>query len=332
MRTGHPAVDASMMEHALALGGAVRGETSPNPWVGAVVVGDEGVLASGATEPPGGRHAEVVALDAAGARARGATLYVTLEPCSHVGRTPACTGRIIEAGVRRVVVGVEDPDAHVRGSGLAALRAAGVDVTVGVLEAEVRRSLAPYLHHRSTGRPYVVLKWAQSLDGRIAAADGSSKWITSEEARRDAHALRAACDAILVGAGTVRADDPALTVRLGTSDRQPLRVVLGHAPPGARVQPCVELSGPLADVLDELGARGVLQLLVEGGASVAHEFVEAGLVDRFVVYIAPVLFGGDDGAPALRGPGAPTIADVARGRFVSVVRVGEDLRVEVETQ
>jgi diaminohydroxyphosphoribosylaminopyrimidine deaminase/5-amino-6-(5-phosphoribosylamino)uracil reductase len=321
-----------MMQHALALGEAVRGETSPNPWVGAVVVDDTGVVASGATEPPGGRHAEVVALDAAGARARDATLVVTLEPCNHIGRTPACTARIIEAGVRRVVVGVVDPDSHVRGSGLAALRAAGVEVTIGVLEGEVSRSLAPYLHHRRTGRPYVVLKWAQSLDGRTAAADGSSRWITSEAARRDAHALRAESDAILVGAGTVRADDPSLTVRLGTPARQPLRVVLGHAPPHARVQPCIELAGPLEDVLVDLGARGVLQLLVEGGASVSREFVAAGLVDRFVVYVAPVLFGGDDGSPAMRGPGAPTIDDVARGRFVSVVRVGEDLRVEVETQ
>lgn len=323
-------IDDEMMAHALAVGREARHSARPNPWVGAVVVDDRGVvLASAATEPPGERHAEVAALDAAGHAAVGATLYVTLEPCAHTGRTPPCTERVLASGVARVVVGVSDPDRRVSGKGIADLRAAGVQVDVGVGAAEVRDDLAPYLHHRMTGRPYVVLKWAATLDGRTAASDGSSKWITSEAARRDAHRLRADSDAVLVGAGTVRRDDPSLTVRLDGVDRQPLRVVLGHAPPTARVQPCLEYEGDLVAMLEDLGERGVLQLLVEGGAHVAHDFVAARLVDRYVAYVAAAVLGGDDGSPVLAGVGAPSIGDASRGRFVSVTRVGEDLRVEV---
>jgi diaminohydroxyphosphoribosylaminopyrimidine deaminase/5-amino-6-(5-phosphoribosylamino)uracil reductase len=273
----------------------------------------------------------VAALAAAGVAARGATLYVTLEPCAHHGRTPPCTDAIVGAGVARVVVGVEDPDPLVAGGGVAALRAAGIDVTVGVAADEVAEQLAPYLKHRTTGQPWVVLKMAASLDARTAAPDGTSRWITGEAARHDVHVLRSRSDAVLVGAGTVRVDDPELTVRLndGLDHPQPLRVVLGQAPPGARVQPALELSGDLGDVLNELGRRGVVQLLVEGGATVAHEFHAAGLVDRYVLYLAPVFFGGDDGRPLFAGPGAGTIGDVWRGRLVSIERLGEDLRVEV---
>ncbi|HEX3333806.1 MAG TPA: bifunctional diaminohydroxyphosphoribosylaminopyrimidine deaminase/5-amino-6-(5-phosphoribosylamino)uracil reductase RibD, partial [Acidimicrobiales bacterium] len=333
------------MRRAMALAAEVRTTTAPNPWVGAVVVpaGTDAAAAAagaapsfeGATAPPGGPHAEVMALAAAGDAARGATLYATLEPCAHHGRTPPCTDAIIEAGVARVVIGIEDPDPLVAGRGIAALEAAGVDVSVGVAADEVAEQLAPYLKHRSTGSPWVVLKMAASLDGRTAAPDGTSRWITGEAARRDAHQLRARSDAVLVGAGTVRADDPELTVRLG-GDRdgpgdgpQPLRVVLGHAPADAKVRPALELGGDLPEVLAELGRRGVLQLLVEGGATVAHEFHAAGLVDRYVVYLAPVFFGGDDARPLFAGPGAGTIADVWRGKLVSVERLGDDLRVEV---
>ena len=325
-------IDVEMMAHAAAVGLAARPQARPNPWVGAVVVDQHhAVVASGATEPPGGRHAEVVALDAAGEAAHGSTLYVTLEPCAHTGRTPPCTERIVAAGVARVVVAIEDPDVRVSGRGLEDLRAAGIAVDVGTGADAVSRDLAAYLHHRTTGRPYVVLKWAATLDGRTAAPDGSSRWITSEAARRDVHRLRAESDAVLVGAGTVRRDDPELTVRLGGFDRQPLRVVLGNAPRDARVHPCLEYSGDLGALLDDLGSRGVLQLLVEGGAHVAHEFASAGLIDRYVAYLAPALLAGDDGAPVFWGPGAPTIASARRGRFVSIVAVGEDLRVEVET-
>jgi len=365
--------DLEHMRRAIALAAGVRARTAPNPWVGAVVVppGDATETYEGATAPPGGPHAEVTALAAAGAAARGATLYVTLEPCAHQGRTPPCTDAIVEAGVARVVVGVEDPDPRVAGRGLAGLREAGIQVSTGAAADEVAEQLAPYLKHRRTGHPWVVLKMAASLDARTAAPDGTSRWITGEAARRDVHLLRARSDAVLVGAGTVRADDPQLTVRLddgeGDGDRggvdktrdkirdqtpdrgeggaegggegrgegepqprrQPLRVVLGQAPVDAKVRPALELSGDLHDVLAELGRRGVLQLLVEGGATVAHDFHAAGLVDRYVLYLAPVFFGGDDARPLFAGPGAGTIADVWRGRLVSVERLGDDLRVEV---
>lgn len=316
------------MARAVELAASVRTETSPNPWVGCVVVAPDGSWFGGATEPPGGRHAERVALDAAGEQARGAAVYVTLEPCAHHGRTPPCADALIAAGVARVVVAVEDPDPNVAGQGIARLRAAGIDVEVGASAGEVEEQLAPYLKHRRTGRPWVVLKLAASLDGRTAAPDGSSRWITSAEARADAHRLRAESDAVLVGAGTVRADDPELTVRL-VEGRDPLRVVLGTAPPGAKVHPCLELSGDLGAVLDELGRRGVLQLMVEGGATVAGAFHRAGLVDRYVLYLAPVLFGGDDARALFSGPGAATMDAVWRGEIVSVRTVGPDLRVEL---
>src|SRR6516164_2267677 len=213
--------DVERMRRAMALAAEVRTTTAPNPWVGCVVVptragsgaGTTDVF-EGATAPPGGPHAEVSALDRAGERARGATLYVTLEPCAHHGRTPPCTDAIIEAGVARVVIGIEDPDPHVAGRGIALLREAGIDVTVGVAADEVVAQLAPYLKHRTTGHPWVVLKMASSLYGRTAAPDGTSRWITGEASRRDVHRLRADSDAVLVGAGTVRVDDPELTVRL----------------------------------------------------------------------------------------------------------------------
>jgi diaminohydroxyphosphoribosylaminopyrimidine deaminase/5-amino-6-(5-phosphoribosylamino)uracil reductase len=311
---------------------AVRATTSPNPWVGAAIVGADGALvATGATEPPGGRHAEIVALDAAGDAARDATLVCTLEPCSHHGRTPPCTDAIIAAGIRRVVVAITDPDPKVAGTGIAALRDAGVEVDVGVLAAEAEVQLAAYLHHRRTGRPYVICKLAMSVDGGIAAPDGSSQWITGEAARCDAHRLRADSDAILVGAGTVRTDDPALTVRHVDGD-DPLRVVLGTAPAGAKVHPCLEWDGNLADLLDELGGRGVLQLMVEGGAGVVGSFHTAALVDRYVLYVAPALFGGADARAAIGGATAPTIADIWRGRFERIERVGDDIRIELIPQ
>lgn len=320
------------MRRALAASAAARRRSSPNPWVGCVVVSEGGeVVGEGATEPPGGRHAEVVALEVAGEAARGGTLYVTLEPCSHEGRTPPCVGRLQEAGLARVVVGVNDPDPRVAGEGISYLERAGIEVATGVLAGEVEDNLAPYLAHRRSGRPYVVLKLALTLDGRLAAPDGSSKWITGKEARADAHELRADSDAVLVGAGTVRADDPELTARLEgePAGRQPLRVVLGRAPSEARLRPALELSGDLRGVLDELGRRGVMQLLVEGGAAVAGDFHRSGLVDRYVFYLAPALLGGEDGRPAFAGPGAATMAEAFRGELVAVRRLGPDLRVDL---
>jgi len=303
---------------------------SPNPWVGVVILSADGeVVARGTTEAPGGRHAEVVALEAAGPAAAGGTLVTTLEPCVHTGRTPPCTEAIVEAGVRRLVVGVPDPDDRVAGRGLAALRNAGLEVVVGVCEEQVRRQLAPYLHHRRTGRPFVVCKLAATLDGATAAPDGSSRWITGLEARRDAHRLRAESDAVLVGAGTVLADDPQLTVR-HVAGPDPRRVVLGRVPATAKIRPCLEWDGPITDLLDELGRQGVLQLLVEGGAAVAGALHALRLVDRYVLYFAPALLGGSGGHPVLDGAPAPTIEAVWRGRLVGVTTLGEDLRVELE--
>ncbi|MHB1534235.1 MAG: bifunctional diaminohydroxyphosphoribosylaminopyrimidine deaminase/5-amino-6-(5-phosphoribosylamino)uracil reductase RibD [Acidimicrobiales bacterium] len=323
-------VDAAWMAEAQSLAEGVRTTAPPNPWVGCVVVpADDGPAFEGATAPAGGPHAEAEALALAGDAARGATVYVTLEPCSHHGRTPPCADALLAAGVARVVVALEDPDPRVRGTGIARLRAAGVPVDVGLGAEAVSASLAPYLKQRRTGRPWVVLKLAATLDGRIAAPDRSSRWITGVQARLDGHRLRAESDAIVVGAGTVRADDPALTTR-DVAGRDPLRVVLGRADPTARIQPALELEGDPADIIDRLGRRGVLQVLVEGGASVAYAFHRAGLIDRYVLYLAPALLGGDDGVPMFSGAGATTMSEAWRGRLISVTTLGEDLRLEME--
>ncbi len=307
----------------------------PNPWVGAVLVAADGTSYEGSTRRPGGHHAEREVLARAGERARGGTLYVTLEPCSFHGRTPPCADAVVSAGVRRVVVAVTDPDERVAGAGVEAMRRAGIEVEIGPGADAVEAQLAPYLTQRRTGRPFVVLKLATTLDGRVAAPDGTSQWITGPDARADAHRVRAESDAIIVGAGTVRADDPRLTVRgVDTPDgapvREPLRVVLGRAPEGAAVHPCLELSGPPGDILDQLGARGdVLQVMIEGGAGVAGSFHRAGLVDHYVLYLAPALLGGADGRPVFDGPGAPSIDGLWRGRLVSSRQVGEDLRLDL---
>jgi diaminohydroxyphosphoribosylaminopyrimidine deaminase/5-amino-6-(5-phosphoribosylamino)uracil reductase len=321
--------DDIAMARAIAAAARSRTVAPPNPWVGAVVVTPGGDLFEGTTSAPGGPHAEVVALEAAGPAAGGATLYSTLEPCVHHGRTPPCTDAIVATGIARVVVGIEDPDPNVGGRGVATLRAAGVEVEVGVLAEQVRHQLRAYLTHRRTGRPWIVLKLAATLDGRTAAPDGTSQWITGPEARTDAHRLRAESDAVIVGAGTVRADDPSLTVRL-VEGPDPLRVVLGRAPEGARVHPALELDGPLPEVLDHLGRLGVVQALVEGGAGVAGRFHREGLVDRYVLYLAPALFGGEDALGLFTGPGAASIDDVWRGHIVHVERLGEDLKIEIE--
>ncbi len=328
--SGEGGDDLTAMRRALTLAASVRTHTAPNPWVGCVIVTAEGEHFEGATAPPSGPHAEATALAAAGDKARGATLYSTLEPCAHHGRTGPCAAAIASAGLSRVVVGIVDPDPQVAGRGIEHLRRHAVQVDVGVGADEVEECLAPYLKHRRTGRPWVILKLAATLDGRIAAPDGTSKWLTSAAARADVQHLRAQSDAVLVGAGTVRADDPALTVRPEPQpEHQPLRVVLGRVPADARVQPAVEMSGTPQTILEELGAKGVLQVLVEGGAHVAYDFHRAGVVDRYVVYVAPALFGGDDGVPLFAGPGAPTMGELWRGRLVSVERLGDDVRIEL---
>ncbi|MGA1006543.1 MAG: bifunctional diaminohydroxyphosphoribosylaminopyrimidine deaminase/5-amino-6-(5-phosphoribosylamino)uracil reductase RibD, partial [Ilumatobacteraceae bacterium] len=278
-------------------------------------------------------HAEIVALDAAraaNANLCGATVYTTLEPCSHHGRTPPCTDALIAAGVSRVVSALTDPDPQVTGSGFARLREAGITVDVGCGARAATEQLLPYLHHRRTGRPFVVLKLAATLDGRTAAADGTSQWITGDDARRAAHQLRAESQAIVVGAGTVRADDPSLTTRL-VDGPSPRRIVLGSAPADAKVHPCTEWRGPLPELLDQLGADGVVQLMVEGGAAVAASFHREGLVDRYVLHLAPAFMGGSDGTPLFAGDGAATIADLQRGRLVSTRALGDDIEVVIDS-
>ena len=335
----------------------------------AVVVGDGEVVGEGATQPPGGAHAEVEALRAAGDRARGATVYTTLEPCSHDGRTPPCVGAIAEAGVARVVVALEDPDPNVAGTGIAELQALGISVTVGVGAEAAARSLAPYLVHRRLGRAYTVVKTAMSIDGRIAARDGSSQWITGAASRADSHALRADSQAVVVGAGTALADRPSLTARDVKPPvvRQPLRVLLdatGRVPAegplfdpelaptlvvttdaapdtaqqawlaaGAKVltvPPAASGAGvDLASALEVLAGLGVLQALFEGGAALSGSLVEAGLADRLVTYVAPTVLGRD-GRPALDLAGPDRIADAPRWRLVDVARVGTDVRLDYE--
>ena len=236
--------------------------------------------------------------------------------------------------MRRVVVGLEDPDRQVRGRGIERLLDAGLTVDLGVASEEITEDLKPYLHHRKTGRPYVVLKLATTLDGRIAAPDGTSAWITGSAARSDVHQLRAYSDAICVGANTVRMDDPALTVREwmpvnGGSIREPRRIVLGELSEDSRVWPAETYVGSLENLIQELGNQGVLQLLIEGGADVAGRFHRSGLVDRYVIYIAPALLGGDDGRPILAGPGVATMSELRRGRFVSMRRLGDDIRLDL---
>lgn len=319
----------SPMLSAVAAAATVRTSTSPNPWVGCCVLTLDGRVHEGATEPPGGRHAERVALDAAasaGSDPRGSTVYVTLEPCSHHGRTPPCADALIDAGVSTVVVGVLDPDPRVSGTGVARLRDAGIEVQV--LDApEVHAQLAPYLHQRRTGRPYVVLKMASTLDGHVAALDGTSRWITGVDARTEVHRLRAESDAVVVGAGTVRADDPELTVRL-VDGPSPRRVVLGSASADAKVHPCLEWHGTLTDLLDRLGTDGVLQVLVEGGPKVAADFHSQHLVDRYVLHLAPALMGG--GRSVFEGSAVTTITDLWRGTITATRMLGDDLEVVLE--
>ena len=320
--------DEQAMRRAVELSAAVLGSTSPNPPVGALVLDQHGVVVGeGATQPPGGRHAEVVALRQAGVRAYGGTVVSTLEPCSHTGRTGPCALAIVEAGVHRVVVGAVDAT-EPGGGGAELLAAAGVEVICGVLADEVARGpLEAWLHRQRTGRPHVTWKYAATLDGRSAAADGSSRWITGEAARADVHRLRAESDAVMVGVGTVLADDPELTARPPRGE-QPLRVVLdrtGRTPAGARVHPALVSGATPAEVLDQLGARDVVAVLLEGGPTLAGAFLAAGLIDRVVGYIAPALLG--DGPHALSGAGVGTITGAIRFRLDEVTRVGDDVRL-----
>jgi diaminohydroxyphosphoribosylaminopyrimidine deaminase/5-amino-6-(5-phosphoribosylamino)uracil reductase len=334
------------MRRAIALGGRGLGTTSPNPVVGCLLLDPDGeVVGEGFHAYAGGPHAEIVALAQAGERARGGTAVVTLEPCNHTGRTGPCSRALITAGVRRVVIAVDDPT-PVASGGAVTLRAAGVQVETGVRRREAEQGNIAWLTAVRRGRPFVTWKFAATLDGRSAAADGTSQWITSAPARSDVHLLRATMDAIMVGAGTVVADDPQLTVRDlrdGTlAIKQPLRVVVdssGRTPKKARVHDAAAPTwivttrevgaGPdgrvdLSAMLTALFGRGIRSVLLEGGPTLAGSFLAAGLVDQGIGYVAPKLLGA--GPAALLGAGVGTIADAIDLDLTDIAQIGPDLR------
>jgi diaminohydroxyphosphoribosylaminopyrimidine deaminase/5-amino-6-(5-phosphoribosylamino)uracil reductase len=355
----------TFMRAAIALARRALGTTWPNPAVGCVIVRDDAILAQGVTAPGGRPHAEVQALAMAGESARGATAYVTLEPCSHHGQTPPCAEALIAAGMARVVIAAGDPDPRVNGAGIARLRDAGIEVVTGVLEETATDTLAGFFSRVRLGRPLVTLKLAASLDGRIATASGESQWITSTPARKATHALRGRHDAVLVGVGTVLADDPDLTCRIpGYTPRPCVRVIAdshlrtplmsrvvataGEAPTwilhrngadesrvaalteaGVR---CIEVApddmgvAPAA-MLSALGHAGLTRVLAEGGARLAAALLRADLVDRLAWFTAPGILGGD-GWPAVQAMGVSQLADMARFQRVAQRPVGPDLLAE----
>jgi len=355
--------DLRTMRTALALARRGLGVVWPNPAVGCVIVKDGRVVGRGWTQPGGRPHGEIEALRRAGEAARGATAYVSLEPCCHWGRTPPCTDALIAAGVRRVVVTLEDPDPRVTGAGLRQLRAAGLAVETGLCATEGAELNAGFFCRLRRGRPLVTLKLATSLDGRIATRRGESQWITGPPARERAHALRASHDAIMVGTGTVLADNPQLTCRLpGLGQRSPVRVVIDRTlriPPKMRliaearqvptwiltlpdadparrealaasgaqvidIDPSSDGTNGLAAALSALGGRGITRLLVEGGGRLAAALVLARLVDRLVWVHAPLLIG-DDGIPAVAGFGLEALADALSFERIATETVGEDV-------
>lgn len=348
------------MREALRLAEFGRGRTSPNPMVGAVLVRDGRVVGAGWHRKAGTEHAEIHALRMAGDLARGATLFVTLEPCSHTGRTGPCAKAVIEAGVRRVVAAMEDPNPLVGGRGFQMLREAGVEVDCGMLEKEARRLNEAFITWVTQKRPFVTLKMAMTLDGKTATVSGESKWITGEKARLRGHALRDENDAILVGIGTVLADCPSLTTRLpGGNGKNPLRVILdshartpidtpmlhdGAAPvliaatdaapkenvkrlraAGAEVllvgaKPTVELSS----LLQILGDKKICSLLVEGGSTVLFSFLQEKMADKIYAFIAPMFVGGNNAVPAVGGGGFPRLVDAARLTDITMEPIGND--------
>ena len=354
----------------LALEQAARGEgrTAPNPPVGALIVKNGEIVGRGYHAAAGQPHAEVNAIrDAAGA-ASGSTLYVTLEPCNHTGRTGPCTEAVIAAGISRVVVGCVDPNPSVAGSGVERLQQAGIDVQTGLLEKECKRLIAPFAKHISTGLPFVTLKMAMTLDGQTATSTGDSQWISNEQSRRYVHEMRDRSDAVMVGAGTVLTDDPLLTTRLPQGGRDATRVVIDsqlrmsveskllsgestapvivfateQAEPdkrkklaaagadvvitGADAQGRVDLNS----VLTELGKRDIQSVLLEGGATLAGESVRTGIVDRVAIFVAPLLFGGNDGSFLFNGAGSRLLADATRLSDIRTRMFGDDILIEGE--
>jgi len=351
--------DAEYMQRALALAERGCNTTWPNPRVGCVLVREGSVVGEGWHQRCGGAHAEVHALHDAGEKARGATAYVTLEPCAHTGRTPPCADTLIDAGVTRAVVAVSDPFPAVAGRRLATLRDAGVEVVEGVCAAAAREVNRGFFRRIESGRPWITLKLAASLDGRTATGSGESQWISSKQARRDVHRLRARCDAILTGSGTVLADDPSLTARdLDEPVLQPLRVVLdtrARVPPDARVlggpQPALlfaatadprsfagnvdRVQAPGADgrvdlaaVFDELARREVNEVLVESGAELAGSLLQGGWVDELILYLAPSLIG-HQGRPLIHLPGRTQLNQCPRFETLEMSPIGPDFKLRL---
>jgi diaminohydroxyphosphoribosylaminopyrimidine deaminase / 5-amino-6-(5-phosphoribosylamino)uracil reductase len=314
------------LERALELAERGRGTTRPNPMVGAVVVRDGEVVGEGWHERPGEPHAEAMALTAAGERARGATLYVTLEPCAHLGRTPPCADAVVAAGISHVVAAIGDPDPRTNGQGFERLRAAGIEVEIaeGDFARQARRQNEAFLTWAAKGRPFVIYKAAMTLDGRLAAAGGDARWVSGEESRRRVHELRAASDAVAVGMGTARADEPRLDARGVDAVQQPRRLVFGQGPlpDGSDLE---LVSGPLDEELARLAGEEVQSLLLEGGPTLAGAFLRAGLIDKLLLFIAPKLVGGDDAPPLFAGPGARSLAEAVPVGELEVEPVGDDL-------
>jgi diaminohydroxyphosphoribosylaminopyrimidine deaminase/5-amino-6-(5-phosphoribosylamino)uracil reductase len=361
--------DCAFMERALFLANQARIISPPNPWVGCVIVNQNKIVGKGFTQTPGKSHAEIIALQQAKELAKGATVYVTLEPCAHFGRTPPCVNALIEAGISRVVIGVQDPDHHVQGKGIKVLSEAKIQVTTGILSDAISSSLAPYLYHRRTGLPYCLLKSAVSVDGRIAAKDRSSRWISSPEARLDAHLQRAESQAIIVGAGTACIDQPALTVRNTPNkpSKPPLRVILD-------AQGQVKAKGPLFDTsfaptmiittklcsqetinlwkqhgvmveivssakngigvdlkeaMKLLGKKGILQAMIEGGAKVLGAFLETKMVNKLILYVGGSILGSE-GLPLFATNSISTIEESPQLQLLGTKVLGNSVRLDYQ--
>jgi diaminohydroxyphosphoribosylaminopyrimidine deaminase/5-amino-6-(5-phosphoribosylamino)uracil reductase len=358
--------DQYFMKKALGLAEKGRGFTSPNPMVGAVVVQNDSVVGKGYHEVLGGAHAEVNAIKDAGQLVKGATLYVTLEPCNHTGKTPPCTKKVLESGISRIVVAMKDPNPEVKGGGIDYLKTHGVSITLGVCEDEAKKLNEAYLKYIITRRPFVTVKCASTLDGQIATRTGDSKWVTGEASRKFVHMLRHAVDAIMVGTNTVKKDNPSLTTRLEDFDgRDPTRVILdaglsishdakvlrhkSHSDtiivigdstenkqkkiterPGVRI-----VKTPLKDdlidldfLMDQLGAMEISSLLIEGGSRVIASAFSSGIVDKVMFFFAPKILGGDDGVPICAGKGPALMSECISMKDISMRRFDNDIMIE----
>jgi riboflavin biosynthesis protein RibD len=339
-------IDHNYMALALALAKRAEGMTSPNPMVGAVIVRSGRIVGQGYHKKAGLPHAEINALRQAGAKAKGAMLYVTLEPCDHFGRTPPCTDAIIKSGIKRVVIAMKDPNPLNNGSGIRKLNRHGIRTAVGLLANDAATMNRHYIKYITKKIPFVTVKVAQSLDGKIATWTGDSKWISSEDSRRYVHKLRSMSDAVMVGANTVRMDDPLLLSKLSRG-KQPIRVIVsGRSPLPSRAkifsdphkapvivvkpQTCSEGKVSLKKLLTDLAKRGITNILVEGGGELIAGLVKEGLVDRFLVFIAPKIIGGRDAKTAVEGIGIKKIKDALLLKNISVKRFNEDILIDAE--